>query len=45
MRAKVVASLGVPRVIMLPDEYLAQNVAAQMPDVEDHRLERPLRGA
>jgi quinolinate synthase len=25
---KVVESLGVPRVIMLPDEYLAQNVAA-----------------
>lgn len=29
----VVESLGVPRVIMLPDEYLAQNVAAQT-DVE-----------
>src|SRR5258708_14912288 len=26
---KVVESLGVPRVIMLPDEYLAQNVAAE----------------
>lgn len=26
---KVVESLGVPRVIMLPDEYLAKNVAAQ----------------
>src|SRR6201997_575814 len=26
---KVVESLGVPEVIMLPDEYLAQNVAAQ----------------
>ncbi|MER8675216.1 quinolinate synthase NadA [Mesorhizobium sp. M0037] len=25
----VVESLGVPRVIMLPDEYLAQNIAAQ----------------
>ena len=25
----VVQSLGVPRVIMLPDEYLAQNIAAQ----------------
>ncbi|QPC91683.1 quinolinate synthase NadA [Mesorhizobium sp. INR15] len=29
----VVESLGVPRVIMLPDEYLAQNIAAQT-DVE-----------
>lgn len=29
----VVKSLGVPRVIMLPDEYLAQNIAAQT-DVE-----------
>ena len=26
---KVIESLGVERVIMLPDEYLAQNVAAQ----------------
>jgi len=26
---KIVESLGVPQVIMLPDEYLAQNVAAQ----------------
>ena len=25
----IVESLGVPRVIMLPDEYLAQNIAAQ----------------
>src|SRR4029453_17058272 len=25
----VVESLGVPRVIMLPDEYLAKNIAAQ----------------
>ena len=41
---KVVESLGVERVIMLPDEYLAQNIAAQT-NVEDHRLERPLRGA
>jgi quinolinate synthase len=32
--AKVIASLGVSRVIMLPDEYLARNVAAQVPDVE-----------
>jgi quinolinate synthase len=30
---KVVESLGVPRVIMLPDKYLAKNVAAQT-DVE-----------
>ena len=30
---KVVESLGVPRVIMLPDEFLAKNVAAQT-DVE-----------
>ncbi len=37
-------SLGVERVIMLPDEYLAQNVAAQT-GVEDHRLGGPLRGA
>ena len=28
---KVVESLGVPRVIMLPDRYLAQNVAAETP--------------
>src|SRR3954465_2049185 len=26
---KVIESLGVPQVIMLPDEYLAQNIAAQ----------------
>src|SRR5919206_3243274 len=32
--AKVIASLGVSRVIMLPDEYLARNVAAQVPNVE-----------
>ena len=32
--AKVIASLGVARVIMLPDEYLARNVAAQVPNVE-----------
>ncbi|WP_119272782.1 quinolinate synthase NadA [Taklimakanibacter deserti] len=30
---KVVESLGVPRVIMLPDEYLARNIAAET-DVE-----------
>ena len=33
MRKAVVESLGVPRVIMLPDEYLAQNIAAET-DVE-----------
>jgi quinolinate synthase len=32
--ARVIASLGVPRVIMLPDEYLARNTAAQVPDVD-----------
>ncbi len=26
---RIVESLGVPRVIMLPDEYLAQNIAAE----------------
>lgn len=31
--AKVIRSLGVPRVIMLPDEYLARNVAKEV-DVE-----------
>lgn len=31
---KVIASLGVDRVIMLPDEFLAQNTAAQMPGIE-----------
>jgi len=30
---KIVESLGVPKVIMLPDEYLAQNIAAET-DVE-----------
>ena len=30
----VIEALGVPRVIMLPDEYLALNVAAQVPGVE-----------
>ncbi|MGZ8368463.1 MAG: quinolinate synthase NadA [Rhodoplanes sp.] len=32
--AKVIASLGVPRGLMLPDEYLAKNVAAEAPGVE-----------
>ena len=41
---KVVESLGVPRVIMMPDEYLARNVAAQT-EGRDHRLARALRGA
>jgi quinolinate synthase len=31
---KVIESLGVDRVIMLPDEFLAQNTAAQVPDIE-----------
>ncbi len=30
----IVKSLGVPRVIFLPDEYLAKYVASQLPDVE-----------
>ncbi|TXN23367.1 quinolinate synthase NadA [Methylobacterium sp. WL9] len=32
--ADVVRSLGVPRVLMLPDEFLAQNVQVQVPEVE-----------
>jgi quinolinate synthase len=31
---KIVESLNAPRVLMLPDEYLARNVAAEIPDVE-----------
>ena len=31
---KVIESLGVDRVIMLPDEFLAQNTAALVPEVE-----------
>ena len=31
---KVIESLGVDRVIMLPDEFLAQNTAAQVPGIE-----------
>ncbi|HET7322510.1 MAG TPA: quinolinate synthase NadA [Longimicrobiaceae bacterium] len=31
---KVVESLGVDRVLMIPDEYLAQNVAAELPETE-----------
>jgi quinolinate synthase len=31
---KVIESLGAARVIMLPDEYLAQNTAAQVPGIE-----------
>ncbi|MGO4571222.1 quinolinate synthase NadA [Microvirga sp. 2TAF3] len=31
---KIVRSLGVDRVIMLPDEFLAQNTAAELPDIE-----------
>ncbi|MGY2048565.1 quinolinate synthase NadA [Methylobacterium sp. JK268] len=30
----VVASLGAPRVLLIPDEYLARNVQAEMPEVE-----------
>jgi quinolinate synthase len=30
----VIRSLGAPRVIMLPDEYLARNIANQIPEVE-----------
>lgn len=32
--AQVIASLKAPRVLMLPDEYLAKNVATQVPGVE-----------
>jgi len=31
---KIVESLGAPRVIMLPDEYLARNVAAQVQGID-----------
>jgi quinolinate synthase len=31
---KVIESLGVDRVIMLPDEFLAQNTAAQVPGID-----------
>jgi len=31
---KVIRSLGVDRVIMLPDEFLARNIAAQAPEIE-----------
>lgn len=31
---KIVRSLGVDRVIMLPDEFLARNIAAQAPEIE-----------
>ena len=40
----VVESLGVDHVIMLPDEFLAQNIAAQT-KVKIIGLEGPLRGA
>jgi len=30
----VVRSLGVPRVLMIPDEFLAQNVQAECPEIE-----------
>ncbi len=41
---KVVESLGVPRVIMIPDEYLAPQRRPR-DRCRDHRLARPLRGA
>ncbi len=41
---KVVESLGVPRVLLIPDEFLAKYVADQ-DRRRDHRLEGPLRGA
>ncbi|HWV20500.1 MAG TPA: quinolinate synthase NadA [Devosia sp.] len=31
---KIIRSLGVDRVIMLPDEFLARNIAAQAPEIE-----------
>ena len=31
---KVVKSLGASRVILIPDEYLARNVAAELPEIE-----------
>ncbi|SHO62806.1 quinolinate synthetase [Pseudoxanthobacter soli DSM 19599] len=31
---KVIESLGVDRVIMLPDEYLARNIAAELPHIQ-----------
>jgi quinolinate synthase len=31
---RVVRALGVPRVFMVPDEYLAKNIATQVPEVE-----------
>ena len=40
----IVESLGVERVIMLPDEYLAKNIAAADPRQGDH-LDRSLRSA
>ncbi len=41
---KIVESLGTDRVIMLPDEFLAQNIGGPH-GRKDHRLGRPLRGA
>ena len=40
---QVVESLGAPRVILIPDEFLAKYVRADQG--RDHRLEGPLRGA
>ena len=41
---KVVESLGAPRVIMIPDEYLAKKRRGR-DQSRDHRLARSLRGA
>lgn len=41
---EVVESFGVDAVLLIPDEYLAQNVAAQQ-EGEDPHLEGPLRGS
>src|SRR3712207_1545252 len=40
---KVIESLGVDRVIMLPDEFLAQNTAAQVPGIEIIKIGRASR--
>ena len=41
---EIVQALNVPRVIFLPDEYLAKYVGSQDDD-GNHRVERPLRSA
>ena len=40
----VVRSLNAPRVLMIPDEFLAQNVQVLVPEVEILTWARPLRG-